>query len=99
LSSVPQFCMFTSFVSSVLYAISLNLNFLGCNNNTSQITMIVFREWIFVTWLAPVLVFPFYWTELVSNPSTNLKAAKWPLIASVFIILGLIDIFEDLIDF
>ncbi len=88
LSSVPQFCMFTCFLSSVACAIVLPLNFLGSNNNTTQLSMVVFREYPLITWLVPVFVFPFYWMELVQSPSMQLKFSRIPLLISISIMQG-----------
>lgn len=48
-----------------------------------------FKRYPILTWLVPVYVFPFYWTELVANPSTELKVAKVPLIISIVVSQGI----------
>lgn len=87
--SVPQLCLSLTFVIAILLILQQTLNPLGGNNNTSQLTMIVFRELPNVLWIIPVLVFPFYWGELVasSQPVVGLKASRIPFfIASVIIV-------------
>ena len=65
-------------------------NWWGVKNNTSQVTMVLYREWIFMVWLMPVFVFPFYWGELMrsSVPVIGLKASIIPLILALFIVEG-----------
>lgn len=89
--SVPQLCLGLAFVASVLLALGAVLNPLGSRNNTSQLTLVTFRELPNVMWLLPVLVFPFYWGELVasSQPVVGLKQSRIPFLGAAFLIFAL----------
>jgi hypothetical protein len=89
-STVPQICLFLCFCSAVLFCVTVTLNFLGSRNNTTQLTMVVFREFVWVTWIAPALVFPFYWGEVVSSSQTvpGLRESKVPFIIATVVIEG-----------
>jgi hypothetical protein len=88
--TVPQICLSFCFIVSILLVIALTLNWLGSRNTTSQLTLVIFREYIPILWLAPALVFPFYWGELVasSQPVTGLKQSRIPFGVAIFIILA-----------
>jgi type III secretory pathway component EscS len=87
-STVPQICLFLCFFVCLWYPIATTLNFLGSRNNTSQLTMVVFREWGAVVWLMPVIVFPFYWGELIAStqPVVGLQESKIPFIVALVVI-------------
>jgi hypothetical protein len=89
-ATVPQICLFLCLWSALMFAIAVTLNFLGSRNNTSQLTMVIFREFVLVTWIAPALVFPFYWGEVVSSSQavTGLSESKIPFISAIVIIEG-----------
>jgi hypothetical protein len=88
-ATVPQICLFFCFIASIFLILQLTMNFLGSDNTTGHLTMVVFREWPSVVWLGAVLVFPFYWGELVasSQPVTGLKQSKIPFFVAIFIII------------
>jgi len=89
-STVPQICLFLCLLSTILFGITCTLNFLGSRNNTTQLTMIIFREFVLVTWIAPALIFPFYWGEVIasSQPVSGLSESKIPFIIAIVIIEG-----------
>jgi hypothetical protein len=90
-ATIPQICLFLCLFTCIWTSIALTLNLLGSRNNTSQLTMVVLREWTAVAWLMPVIVFPFYWGELIasSQPVVGLKESKLPFLVAIFIIQGL----------
>lgn len=89
-ATIPQICLFLCIFTCIWYCIALTLNLFGSRDNTSQLTMVVLREWVFVVWIMPVIVFPFYWGELIasSQPVVGLKESKLPFLVAMFIIEG-----------
>ena len=89
--SVPQLCLSLTFCAAVMAMLQVLLNPLGARNNTSQLTMIVFRELPSVLWILPTLVFPFYWGELVAStqPVAGLSASRLPFFFAAFLIFAL----------
>jgi len=89
-SNVSQLCLLFTFWVSIMWAIAVTLNYLGSRNNTTQLTMVVLRDFIAVTWIVPTMIFPFYWGELVgsSRSISGLKEARIPFIIAMIIIEG-----------
>ncbi len=89
-ASVPQVCLFLCLFTCIISPLYFTLNLFGSRNSTSQVTMVVFREWVPLVWLMPVIVFPFYWGELIasSQPVVGLKESKLPFLIAIFIIEG-----------
>lgn len=88
--NVPQFCLMTTFAFCVIQAVAITINWFGYRNSTSQLTMVVFRDFSWCLFFIPAIAFPFYWAELVrsSKPVTGLKQSRIPLFLCCFIVVG-----------
>lgn len=89
--SVPQLCLGMAIIAAVTMIFSMTLNFLGSRNNTTQLTMVVFRELPSIFWVFAALVFPFYWGELVSStqPVIGLKESRIPFLIAFILMFAM----------